>query len=160
MLRIPFDRFRPRFDPCGGTQPKRPEWLYLLAIVFAAYGVFPTCANAQYYSGNPLPITLTTGSLAPGQTITVTWTITNNQTKTLTGTIGLSLNNTSLNSVGTVNVNSILPGKSLTGKYTFLPTPGWSTFSAKMLYTHNETVPVVGTGRPLTQLGQNSSQKK
>jgi hypothetical protein len=105
---------------------------FLLVCSFALL-----CAFANGGVGGPSQgtIKISPAQPAPGDEVTVTWTLKNTTPLPITGKIVYYLGSYALNDLGQTAVTTLKSGESTGNTFTFLPYPGWNQISVIFLNT-------------------------
>ena len=128
--------------------------LVVLAIVLLAATAVRSVIAAPAV---PITITVTSGTPAAAQPVTISWKLVNTSTSPLTGSIVYYLNGVNLSPIDQPNNKSVAKGGPLSGTYQFNPVPGINQFTVSLL----DTVHAVDGEPPpkLTQLAPGQTPK-
>src|ERR1700722_14394944 len=128
--------------------------LVVLAIVLLAATAVRSVSAAPAV---PITITVTSGTPAAAQPVTISWKLVNTSTSPLTGSIVYYLNGVNLSPIDQPNNKSVAKGAPLSGTYRFNPVPGINQFTVSLL----DTVHAVDAEPPpkLTQLAPGQTPK-
>lgn len=101
----------------------------LVVMALALTPISSVCAPSQG------TIKISPAQPAPGDEVTVTWTLINTTGAPITGKIVYYLGSYSLNDLATTAVTTLQKGQSTGNTFTFLPFPGWNQISVVFLNT-------------------------
>ena len=105
------------------------QFLFLAGFLLALSPSEGLCAPQQ---GS---IAITSGKPSPGNPVTITWTLINTTNTPVSGSIVYYLNAIPLTSLNPNSPTKLMPGKSTSGTFTFLPVPGWNQISVTLINT-------------------------
>jgi hypothetical protein len=103
--------------------------ILLAALLLALSPSLGLCAPPQ---GS---VTVTSGEPSPGNPVTIAWTLINTMNTSVTGSIVYYLNAIPLTSLNPSSPTKLMPGKSTSGTFTFLPVPGCDQISVTLINT-------------------------
>jgi hypothetical protein len=115
---------------------RKKHFLLVCSLTFFLSAIY---AYSAFASGVRAPsqgtIKISPAQPAPGDEVTVTWTLKNTTALPITGKIVYYLGSYPLNDLGTTAVTTLKPGDSAGNTFTFLPYPGWNQISVVFLNT-------------------------
>jgi hypothetical protein len=101
----------------------------LVVMLLALTPILGVCTPSQG------TIKISPAQPAPGDEVTVTWTLINTTGEPITGKVVYYLGSYSLNDLSTTAMTTLLKGQSTGNTFTFLPFPGWNQISVVFLNT-------------------------